>query len=181
MIGIAAHPAREAGLTKRSRPAVMPRVAALAGTLHVLCWASGASAQTKASEGQAAAQVTIVKAIKSCFSSSVPVTGFLVARREAVVQLAPGDKVTEVERTAISDEIAALKTAVEASEPDAEDIKAKTQTLMEASMKLGQAMYEAQQADAANADAAADAARDGDIVDADHEEVNDEDDRKKSA
>jgi molecular chaperone DnaK len=92
-----------------------------------------------------------------------------------------GDKVTEAERTAISDAIAALKTSVEVSEPDAEDIKAKTQTLLEASMKLGQAMYEAQQTDAANADAAADAARDGDIVDADYEEVNDEDDRKKSA
>ncbi|WEZ81861.1 molecular chaperone DnaK [Rhizobium sp. 32-5/1] len=93
-----------------------------------------------------------------------------------------GDKVTEAERTAISDAIASLKTAVEASEPDAEDIKAKTQALLEASMKLGQAMYEAQSAEAANADAAADAARDGDnIVDADYEEVNDEDDRKKSA
>jgi molecular chaperone DnaK len=42
-------------------------------------------------------------------------------------------------------------------------------------------MYEAQQSDAANADAQADAARDGDIVDADYEEVNDEDDRKKTA
>jgi molecular chaperone DnaK len=93
-----------------------------------------------------------------------------------------GDKVTEAERTAISDAIASLKTAVEASEPDAEDIKTKTQTLLEASMKLGQAMYEAQSAEAANADAAADAARDGDnIVDADYEEVKDEDDRKKSA
>lgn len=92
-----------------------------------------------------------------------------------------GDKVTQAERTAISDAIASLKTAVEASEPDAEDIKAKTQTLLEASMKLGQAMYEAQQTDAAHADAATDAARDGDIVDADYEEVNDEDDRKKSA
>ena len=92
-----------------------------------------------------------------------------------------GDKVSETDRNAISDAIAALKTAVEASEPDAEDIKAKTKTLMEASMKLGQAMYEAQQTDAANADAAADAARDGDIVDADYEEVNDEDDRKRSA
>jgi len=92
-----------------------------------------------------------------------------------------GEKVTEAERTAISDAIAALKTAVEASEPDAEDIKTKTQTLLEASMKLGQAMYESQQTDAAHADAQADAARDGDIVDADYEEVNDEDDRKKSA
>ncbi|OBZ97103.1 molecular chaperone DnaK [Pararhizobium polonicum] len=92
-----------------------------------------------------------------------------------------GDKVTEAERTAISDAIASLKSAVEASEPDAEDIKTKTQTLLEASMKLGQAMYESQQTDAAHADAQADAARDGDIVDADYEEVNDEDDRKKSA
>jgi molecular chaperone DnaK len=92
-----------------------------------------------------------------------------------------GDKVTEAERTAISDAIASLKTAVEASEPDAEDIKTKTQTLLEASMKLGQAMYESQQTEAANADAEADAARDSDIVDADYEEVKDEDDRKKSA
>lgn len=92
-----------------------------------------------------------------------------------------GDKVSEADRNAISDAIAALKTAVEASEPDAEDIKAKTNTLMEVSMKLGQAIYEAQQTDAAHADAAADAARDGDVVDADYEEVNDEDDRKRSA
>ncbi|WVT73297.1 molecular chaperone DnaK [Sinorhizobium chiapasense] len=92
-----------------------------------------------------------------------------------------GDKVSETDRKAISDAIAALKTAVEASEPDAEDIKAKTNTLMEVSMKLGQAIYEAQQAEAAHADAAADAARDGDVVDADYEEVNDEDDRKRSA
>ncbi len=91
-----------------------------------------------------------------------------------------GDKVSEADRNAISDAIASLKTAVEASEPDAEDIKAKTQVLMEASMKLGQAMYEAQQTDAAHADAAADAARDGDnVVDADYEEI--DDDGKKSA
>ncbi|WP_426230835.1 molecular chaperone DnaK [Pararhizobium sp. DWP3-4] len=92
-----------------------------------------------------------------------------------------GDKVTEAERTAISDAIASLKTSVEASEPDAEDIKTKTQTLLEASMKLGQAMYESQQTETAHADAEADAARDSDIVDADYEEVKDEDDRKKSA
>jgi molecular chaperone DnaK len=89
-----------------------------------------------------------------------------------------GDKVSETDRKAIEDAIAALKTAVEASEPDAEDIKAKTNTLME----LGQAIYEAQQAEAAHADAAADAKRSGDdVVDADYEEVKDEDDRKRSA
>ena len=89
-----------------------------------------------------------------------------------------GEKVTEADRKAIEDAIAALKSAVEASEPDAEDIKAKTNTLMEASMKLGQAIYEAQQAAEANASSG----EDGDnVVDADYEEVKDEDDRKKSA
>ncbi|MCY6383105.1 molecular chaperone DnaK [Hoeflea prorocentri] len=92
-----------------------------------------------------------------------------------------GDKVGEEDRNAISDALAALKAAVEAEEPDAEDIKAKTQTLAEVSMKLGQAMYEAQQAESAESDAAADAAASGeDVVDADFEEIND-DDEKKSA
>ncbi|MEI1250254.1 molecular chaperone DnaK [Rhizobium aouanii] len=90
-----------------------------------------------------------------------------------------GDKVSEADRTAISDAIAALKTASEASEPDADDIKAKTQTLMEVSMKLGQAIYEAQQAEGGTAGDAS--AESGDnVVDADYEEIKD-DDRKKSA
>ncbi|MDR7143831.1 molecular chaperone DnaK [Rhizobium sp. BE258] len=88
-----------------------------------------------------------------------------------------GDKVSEADRTAISDAIAALKSSIEATEPDAEDIKAKTQTLMEVSMKLGQAIYESQQAEAGTADASA---GDDNVVDADYEEVKD-DDRKKSA
>ncbi len=89
-----------------------------------------------------------------------------------------GDKVSETDRNAITDAIAALKTAVEASDPDAEDIKAKTQTLMEASMKLGQAIYEAQQAEA-GAEGNADGSDDN-VVDADYEEVKD-DERKRSA
>ena len=88
-----------------------------------------------------------------------------------------GDKVSETERTAISDAIASLKTAVAGE--DAEEITAKTQVLMEASMKLGQAMYEASQNESAAADAQADMAKD-DVVDADFEEI-DEDDTKKSA
>jgi len=90
-----------------------------------------------------------------------------------------GDKVSEADRNAISDAIAALKAASEASEPDAEDIKAKTQTLMEVSMKLGQAIYESQQAEGPSADASA-AGKD-DVVDADYEEIKDEDGRKRSA
>ena len=88
-----------------------------------------------------------------------------------------GEKVSETERTAISDAIASLKTAVAGE--DAEEITAKTQVLMEASMKLGQAMYEASQNESAAADAQADMAKD-DVVDADFEEI-DEDEGKKSA
>ena len=90
-----------------------------------------------------------------------------------------GDKVSEADRTAIADAIAALKTAAEGDDVDA--INTATQTLAEASMKLGQAMYEASQKDAAEADAKADAAKDSDVVDADFEEINEDDDKKKSA
>ncbi|MCQ1834802.1 molecular chaperone DnaK [Neorhizobium galegae] len=85
-----------------------------------------------------------------------------------------GDKVSETDRKAIEDAIASLKTAIEAPEPDADDIQAKTQVLMEVSMKLGQAIYEAQQADGGEG---SEGGKD-DIVDADYEEVKDD---KKSA
>ena len=88
-----------------------------------------------------------------------------------------GEKVSEADRTAIADAIAALKTAAEGD--DAAEIEAKTQALAEVSMKLGQAMYEASQKEAAEADAKADAAKDSDVVDADFEEI--DEDKKKSA
>src|SRR4029077_14163183 len=90
-----------------------------------------------------------------------------------------GDKVTAADRTAIADAIAALKTAAEGD--DVEAINARTQTLAEVSMKLGQAMYEASQKETAEADAQADAAKDSDVVDADFEEIDEDDDKKKSA
>ena len=61
---------------------------------------------------------------------------------------------------------------------DVEEIRTKTQALMTAAMKLGEAIYSSQQEAAAHADAAADAAGDDDVLDADFEEVDDE---KKSA
>jgi molecular chaperone DnaK len=89
-----------------------------------------------------------------------------------------GDKVSEADRTAISDAIAALKTALEGE--NLEEIQSRSTALTEASMKLGQAMYEASQAEAATADAKADAQKAGeDVVDADFEEI--DDDKKKSA
>ncbi len=90
-----------------------------------------------------------------------------------------GDKVGEAEREAISGAIAALKLALEGD--DVEAVKQKTEALTEASMKLGQAMYESAQAEQAHADARSDAAKedDGDVVDADFEDL--DDDKKKSA
>ena len=94
-----------------------------------------------------------------------------------------GDKIGEEDRTAIEAAIAALREEAAAETPNAEAITAKTQALAEASMKLGQAIYEATQADeqaTAEADAQADAARD-DVVDADFEEIDDDEDRKKAS
>ncbi len=92
-----------------------------------------------------------------------------------------GDKVSEEERNEIELAISGLKEAVEAEEPDFDEINSRTETLANASMKLGQAMYEASQEEAAAADAAADAAReDEDVVDADFEEIDDEDDKKSA-
>ncbi|KAB2855647.1 MAG: Hsp70 family protein, partial [Bauldia sp.] len=91
-----------------------------------------------------------------------------------------GDKVSEDDRKAIEDALAALRTAAEGD--DVEEIKAKSNALAEASMKLGQAMYEASQAEAAQTDAKADASGSGDdVVDADFEEIDDDGDKKKSA
>ncbi|MEC9435342.1 MAG: molecular chaperone DnaK [Pseudomonadota bacterium] len=90
-----------------------------------------------------------------------------------------GDKAGAEVKAEIEAAVAALKTAVEAEEPDAEDIKAKTQALTEASMKLGEAIYKAQ----AEADAASEAetpeggsakAADDDVVDAEFTEEKDD-------
>ncbi len=55
-----------------------------------------------------------------------------------------GDKVSGAEKTAIESDIAALKKALEGD--DTGEIQAKTQALMQSSMKLGEAMYRASQA-----------------------------------
>ncbi|UDF03513.1 molecular chaperone DnaK [Asticcacaulis sp. AND118] len=85
-----------------------------------------------------------------------------------------GSKVSAEDKTAIETALADLKAAKDGE--DAEDIKAKHQTLLTASMKLGEAMYAAQ-GDGEGGDAA-DQADDG-VVDAEFEEV--DNDGKKSA
>ncbi|ESQ85681.1 molecular chaperone DnaK [Asticcacaulis sp. AC466] len=86
-----------------------------------------------------------------------------------------GDKVSNEDKTAIETAITDLKTAKDGE--DADDIKAKHQTLMTASMKLGEAMYAAQQA-GEGAEASSAPAEDDGVVDADFEEV-DGDDKKR--
>ncbi len=85
-----------------------------------------------------------------------------------------GSKVEDAERRAIEDALSDLKEALKGD--DAEAIKAKTNTLAQASMKLGEAMYKQQ----AESDAAKDAAKD-DVVDAEFTEVDDDKNNKKSA
>jgi molecular chaperone DnaK len=85
-----------------------------------------------------------------------------------------GSKVEDAERRAIEDAVSDLKEALKGD--DAEAIKAKTSTLAQASMKLGEAMYRQQ----AEADAKKDAAKD-DVVDAEFTEVDDDKNTKKSA
>jgi len=86
-----------------------------------------------------------------------------------------GDKVGQTEKDAITSAITDLKSALEGE--DAEAISSKTQTLAQASMKLGEAMYQAQQGQGGEGEAQPSS---DDVVDAEFEEVSD-DDHKKSA
>ena len=84
------------------------------------------------------------------------------------------DKIDAATKSAVEEAIAATKTALEGG--DADDINAKAQALTEAAMKMGQQIYEQQQA--AGPDAAADAAEEApaeeDVVDAEFSEVDED-------
>ena len=86
------------------------------------------------------------------------------------------DKVSAADRSAIEAAVAALKTALQGE--DVEAVKAKTNDLMQAQMKLGEAMYKAQQAAGAEGAAPESAPKD-EVIDAEFKEV--DDDKKKSA
>ncbi|KPF77197.1 MULTISPECIES: molecular chaperone DnaK [Blastomonas] len=79
-----------------------------------------------------------------------------------------GDKVDATVKGEIETAIAELKTAIEGNEPDA--MKTKTEALAQAAMKLGQAIYEKEQAAAASPAADAAPAEDN-VVDAEFSEV----------
>ena len=93
-----------------------------------------------------------------------------------------GSKISEAEKKAIEDGSNALKESLKGE--DIDDIKKKTETLVQASMKLGEAIYKSQQStkpDSSKDDGKDEKGKkDDNVVDADFEEVKDEN-KEKSA
>jgi molecular chaperone DnaK len=91
-----------------------------------------------------------------------------------------GDKVGAAEKGAIESAMEALKTALAGEDPEA--IKARTNDLMQASMKLGEAMYASQQDQGGDDDQGSDAhdADKDDVIDAEFREVGDDDKKKRA-
>jgi len=87
-----------------------------------------------------------------------------------------GDKVSAEDKLAIETALNDVRNVLESD--DAEQIKEKTAALAEVSMKLGEAMYKASQAEAEAKASGSDQPADDDVVDAEFEEVKDD---KKSA
>jgi molecular chaperone DnaK len=93
-----------------------------------------------------------------------------------------GSKVSDADKKSIEDGSNALKEALKTE--NIEDIKKKTETLVQASMKLGEAIYKSQQSKKPDSDKDAGKdekeKKDDNVVDADFEEVKDEN-KEKSA
>ena len=92
-----------------------------------------------------------------------------------------GSKVSDADKKAIEDASANLRNALKGT--DVEEIKKKTQDLVQASMKLGEAIYKSQQSAAKpedKDDTKKEDKKDDNVVDADFEEVKD-DNKEKSA
>ncbi len=93
-----------------------------------------------------------------------------------------GTKISDAEKKAIEDASSALKEALKGT--DVEDIKKKTETLVQASMKLGEAIYKSQEKkpdSSKDGDKNDEGKKDENVVDADFEEVKEEDNKEKSA
>ena len=89
-----------------------------------------------------------------------------------------GDKIAEADRQAIETAAAELRSASEGE--DTEAIQARTQALTEAAMKMGEAIYKARQEADSAAKGPSQAGADDGVVDAEFEEVEDEDKNKKT-
>ncbi|WP_415304004.1 molecular chaperone DnaK [Candidatus Pelagibacter sp. Uisw_090] len=86
-----------------------------------------------------------------------------------------GAKVSDADKKAIEEASSALKEVIKGT--DIEDIKKKTETLVQASMKLGEAIYKSQEKkpdSSKDADKNGEGKKDDNVVDADFEEVKEE-------
>ena len=99
-----------------------------------------------------------------------------------------GSKISAAERGAIESAVGAVKDALKGE--DADFIKSKTEALLQASLKLGEAMYRSANAESGGAAPGAEGEgpgegatgkADGDVVDADYEEVDEEKKKKGGA
>ena len=96
-----------------------------------------------------------------------------------------GDKISDEEKKSIEEAISSLRASL--AEEDLEAIQSKTQTLMQVSMKLGEAVYKASQSEAqsdvgssaSHASGSSEQPVEGEVVDADFEELK-EDKKNKS-
>jgi len=90
-----------------------------------------------------------------------------------------GDKIDADTKAAVEEALGETKTALEGDDPDA--INAKAQALTEAAMKMGQQIYEKEQAsagEAGDASSSEDTAADEEVVDAEFSEVEEDSDKK---
>ena len=93
-----------------------------------------------------------------------------------------GEKISEEEKKAIEAGVSGLKKALEGT--DTEEVKKKTQDLVQTSMKLGEAVYKSQQKETSEKTGDQKTKKDDkdNVVDADFEDVKDvKDDKEKSA
>jgi molecular chaperone DnaK len=89
-----------------------------------------------------------------------------------------GDKVSAEDKKTIETDLQVLKDTIKSE--NVEEIKTKTQTLMQSSMKMGEAIYKAQQPEAgAEGAKTSDGEKKEDVVDAEFEEVKDSKEDKK--
>jgi molecular chaperone DnaK len=86
-----------------------------------------------------------------------------------------GDKISAADKDAVEKDLAALKDV--AKSDDLEDLKAKTDALMQSSMKLGEAMYKAAQESQPSAEGD-ETPKDDTVVDAEFKEVDEDQDKK---
>ena len=94
-----------------------------------------------------------------------------------------GSKISDAEKKAIENGISDLRNALKGT--DTEEVKKKTQALVQASMKLGEAVYKSQQKEDGKKSSSKDQKQNKDnVVDADFEEVkedkNDKDKEKRA-